>query len=207
MVVPPSDVTAVRLLTHVALLVNPKLGLVRKRLPTVLAGNKAAFSGHLMSLGVFSHDMVLKKTVFFSTDGAEMPLTAVYRPVASQVVGLRESLATGVTPVRSHVLVHQLVSCQVTEMIKALSTYVTNERLVRMCHLVRFQHTGTCVTFPTDVTMKGLFTSVPHLHVQVTVSLVVESLCAVITGVWQQPVLFNLVLAELHYPSKNCPAH
>lgn len=156
MVALPSDVTAVRLLTRVASLVNPQLGLVRKLLPTVLAGGHAACSRQLMSqqpLGMFSDDVVLKKTVFFSTDGAELPLTAVYPLVATQVVSLREALPTGVTPVRSHVLVHQLVSCQVTEMIKALPTYVTNECLVRVCHLVRLQHAGTCITFPTDVTV------------------------------------------------------
>lgn len=80
MVVLPTDVKAVRLLTRVALLVNPKLGLVRKLLPTVLAGDNAACSGQLMSrqpLGMFSDDVVLMKTVFFSTGGAELPLIAV----------------------------------------------------------------------------------------------------------------------------------
>lgn len=156
MVVFPTDVTGVRRLTHVASLVNPKVRLVRKLFPTVLAGDNAVCSGQLMSwqpLAMFSDDVVLKKTVFFSTDEAELPLTAVYSLMTTQVISLCEALSTGVTPVRSHVLVHQLVSCQVTEMIKALPTYVTNECLVRVCHLVRLQHAGTCVTFPTDVTV------------------------------------------------------
>lgn len=152
----PADITAVWLLTCVASLVNPKLGWVRKLLPTVLAGDNAAYGGQLVSwhaLAMFSDDVVLQKTIFFATDGAQLPHTTVYRLMATQVIGLCEALSTGVTPVRSHVLVHQLVPRQVTEMIKALPTDVTNEGLVKVCHLVRLQHAGACVTFPTDVTV------------------------------------------------------
>lgn len=154
MVVLPTGVTAARLLTRVASLVNPKLGLVRELLPTVLAGDSARELTSRRPLAMSSDDVVLEKTVFFSTYGAELPLTTVHHLVATQVVGLREALSAGVTPVWLHVLVHQLVSCQVTEMIKALPTYVTNERLVGVCQLVRLQHAGTCVPFPTDVTVK-----------------------------------------------------
>lgn len=193
-----------------ASLVTPQLGLVRKLLPTVLAGDSAADSGLLVSqqpLAMFPDDVVLQETVLFPTDGAKLPLAAVCRLVAAQVFGLCEALSAGVAPVRSHVPVHQLVSRQVAEMVKAPPTFVTNEGLVGVCHPVGLQHAGTGVTFPTDVTVAGLFTSVPHLHVQVAVSLVVESLAAVITGIWQHPVRFYLVLAELQHASKNRPAH
>lgn len=68
MVVLPTDVTLVQLLTHGASLVNPKLGLVRRPLPIVLADN-----------------------VFFSpTDGADMLLTSV----RLHVQGTADSLQT-----------------------------------------------------------------------------------------------------------------
>lgn len=78
MVVLPTDVTLVQLLTHGASLVNPKLGLVRRPLPTVLAGDNGIFS---------------------PTDGADMLLTmdnlsTVVTSVRLHVQGTAESLQT-----------------------------------------------------------------------------------------------------------------
>lgn len=207
MAVLPADVPAGGLLGRVASLVKPKLGRVRKLPPTVLAGDSGGQLVSRQPLAMFPDDVVLQETVLFPTDGAELPLTAVHHPVAAQVFRLREAPSAGVTPVGSHVPVHQLVSRQVTEMVKAPPTHVTNEGLVGVCQPVGLQHAGAGVTFPTDVTVAGLLTSVVHLHMQVTVSLVVEALGAVITGKRQHPVHFYLVLAELQHASENRPAH
>lgn len=206
----PTDVAAGRLPPCVSALVDPQLGSVGELLPAVLAGDAAARGGQLVGrqrLGVFSDDVVLEAAVRLSADGAELALAAVHRPVAAQVIGLREASSARVAPVRSHVAVRQLVPRQVAEMKKALPANVANERLVGVRHQVRPQHAGAGVGFPADVTAARLFAGVPHLHVQVAVSFVVKPFRAVVAGVRQQPVRFYLVLTELQHAGENCPAH
>ena len=116
--------------------------------------------------------------------------------MAAQVGGLGEALATGGAPVGPHLLVHQFVARQVAGVVEALPADVADERLVEVGHPVRLQHADAGVALPADVAVTGLLSGVSSLHMQVAVSFVVEPLGAVVAGVRQQPVLFDLMFAE-----------
>ena len=151
--------------------------------------------------------MVLQAAEALPTDGAELSLSGVGRLVAAQVGGLREALPAGGAAVRPHLLVHQLVARQVAGVVEALPAHVADERLVEVGHPVGLEHADAGVTLPTDVAVAALLAGVPRLHVQVAVRLVVEPLGAVVAGVRQQPVLFDLVFAELHDAGERCATH
>lgn len=92
------------------------------------------------------------------------------------------------------------------QMMEALPADVTDERLVEVGHPVRLQHADAGVALPADVAVAGLLPGVSSLHVQVAVSFVVEPLGAVVAGVRQQPVLFDLVFAEPQDAGERHPA-
>lgn len=127
--------------------------------------------------------------------------------MAAKVGGLREAPPTGGALVRPLIQVHQLVARQVTGVVEAFAADGADEGLVEVGHPVCRQHADTGVALPTDVAVAHLLASVPRLHVQAAVRFVVEPLGAVVTGVWQQPVLFDLMLTEPQDAGEEHTAH
>lgn len=206
----PADVTVEWLLPCVAPLVDFELGWVGKPLAAHLAGNDGVSGWKLVGgqlMRVFADDVVLQAAVGLATDGAQLPLSSVDGLVTAQVGGLGEALPTGSTMVRTQLLVHQLVARQVAGVVEAFAADVTDEGLIKMGHPVRLQHADAGVALATNVTMAGLLPGVPGLHMQVTVRLMVEPLGTVLTGVWQQPVLFHFMLPEPQDASEKPAAH
>lgn len=206
----PADVALERLLPSVAPLVDFKLRWVRELLATDLAADDGVCGWQLVGwelVRMFADDVVLQAAVALAADGAELPVPGVDHLVAAQISGLGETLSTGGAVVWPDLLVHQFVSRQVTGMVEALPADVADKGLLKVGHPVCFQHTNAGVTLPADVTVTGFLSGVPSFHMQVTMSLVVESLGAVVTGVWQQPVFFVLMFAELQDAGEQCPAN
>lgn len=127
-------------------------------------------------------DVVLQAAVALPTDGAELPLSSVHQLVSAQVHRLREAFPAGAAPMRPYVLVHGLVACQVAGVEEALPAHVADEGLVKVREAVSFEHADAGETLPADVTVAGLLTCVPGLHVQVAVSFVVKRLRAEVTA-------------------------
>lgn len=161
--------------------------------------------GQLMR--VFADDVVLQAAVGLATDGAQLPLSSVDGLVTAQVGSLGEALPTGGAMVRTQLLVHQLVARQVAGVVEAFAADITDEGLIKMGDPVCLQHADAGVALATNVTMAGLLPGVPGLHMQVTVRLMVEPFGTVATGVWQQPVLFHLMLPEPQNAGEEPSAH
>lgn len=206
----PADVAVERFLWRVAPLVDFKLRLVGEPLAAHLAGDDGVSGRQLVDrqlVRVFADDVVLQAAVALPADGAELPVSGVDPLVPAQVGSLGEALPTGVALVRPDLLMHQFVACQVAGVVEAFPTDVTDERLLKVDHPVRLQQADAGVSFPTDVAVAGLLSGVPHLHVQVAMSFVVESFGTVVAGVGQQPVLFDLVLPESQDAGERRRAH
>lgn len=206
----PADVAVERFLPRVAPLVNPELRRVGELLAAHLAGDDGVRGRQLVGgelVRVFADDVVLQAAVGLAADGAQLPLPGVDGLVAAQVGGLGEALPAGAAPVRPLGLVHQLVARQVASVVEAFPADVADEGLVEVRHPVRLQHADAGVALAADVAVAGLLAGVPRLHVQVAVRFVVEPLGAVVAGVGQQPVLFDLVLAEPQNAGEECAAH
>lgn len=205
----PADVAVEGFLPRVAPLVSFELRQVGELLAAHLAGDDGVSGRQLVGrelVRVFADDVVLQAAIALPADGAELPLSGVDHLMAAQVGGLGEALATGGALVGPQLLVHQLVACQVAGVVEALPADVTDERLVEVGHPVRLQHADAGVALPADVAVAGLLPGVSSLHVQVAVSFVVEPLGAVVAGVRQQPVLFDLVFAEPQDAGERHPA-
>lgn len=149
MVASPTNITAELLLTSVGPLVNPELRLVEELLATCQAGGAGVSVGQLV--GMFVEDVVLQVAVRLPTDGTELSLTTVDSLVAAKVGHTREAPSTSCTLVRSYILMHQLVTCQVTGVVEALPTDVTDKRLLKV---------SACVAFAADVAVKCVLSSV-----------------------------------------------
>lgn len=206
----PADVAVERFLSGVAPLVNFKLRRIGELLAAHLAGDDGVSGRQLVGgelVRVFADDVVLQAAVALAADGAELPLSGVDRLMAAQVGGLGEALPAGGALVGPDLLVHQFVARQVAGVVEALPADVADECLFEVGHPVCLQHADAGVALPADVAVAGFLSGVPRLHVQVAVSLVVESLGAVVAGVRQQPVLFCLVFAESQDASERRPAH
>lgn len=122
-------------------------------------------------------------------------------------VALSAAPPTSGALVRPLVQVHQLMARQVTGVVEAFAADVADEGLVEVGHPVRLQHADAGVALPADVAVARLLAGVPRLHVQVAVRFVVEPLGAVTAGVRQQPVLFDLMLAEPQDSGEEHSAH
>lgn len=142
-----------------------------------------------------------------TADRTQLLLSGVHRLVAAQVCDLCEAPPTGGAGVRPDFLVHQLVALQVVGVVESLWADVTNECLLKVGHPVRLEHADAGEAPPTDVTVAALLTCVTRLHVQVSVSLVVEPLRAVAASVPQKCVFFYLMFTEFHDASERSTTH
>lgn len=206
----PADVAVEWLLPGVAPLVDFKLRRVGELFAADLAVDDSVSGRQLVGwelVRVFADDVVLQAAVALAADGAKLPVPGVDHLVAAQVGGLGEALPAGGALVRPDLLVHQFVSRQVAGVVEALPADVADEGLLEVGHPVCFQHADTRVTLTADVAVAGFLSSVPSFNVQVAMSLVVESLGAVVAGVRQQPVFFALMFAELQDAGEQSPAH
>lgn len=198
------------LLPGVAPLVDFKLRRVGELLAADLTGDDGVSGRQLVSwklVRVFADDVVLQAAVALAADEAELPVSSVDHLVAVQVGSLGEALSAGGALVWTDFLVHKFVARQVAGVIEALPTDVADEGLLEVSRPVCFQHTDGGVSFAADVTVAGLLSSVPSFNVQVSMSLMVEPLRAVVAGVRQQPVIFALVFTELQDTGEQRPTH
>lgn len=204
----PTDVAVEWLLPSVAPLVDFKLRRIGELLAADLTADNDVSGRQLVRwklVRVFADHVVLQAAVALATDGAELPVPGVDHLVAAQVGGLGEALPAGGALVWPDLLVHQFVSRQVAGVIEAPPADITDEGLLKVGHPVCLEHADAGVTLPADVAVAGFLSSVPSFNVQVAMSLVVESLAAVVTGVRQQPMFFALVFPELQDASEQRP--